>query len=198
MHHRHDDHPDQTLVGLSFSSSFRATEFLSAVHGLASKQQLLLLDAVVVVKDAEGNTRVAETTDPSPGRAAMSGAVWAGLIGLLLGGPVGWVAGAAVGAGAGAVTAKVVDTGVPDEWVAWFREAVQPGTSTIILLVAELHRDALIAETARFSGAELVYANVDVDTLGRLRESLGMSPAAAPSAGPLEPPTGAPVDAPAG
>ena len=84
-----------------------------------------------------------------------------GLFGLLLGGPVGWIAGAAVGAGAGAVAAKVVDLGVPDEWVAWFRDAVQPGTSTLVLLVTQLDREALMAELARFSGAHLVYANLD-------------------------------------
>jgi len=191
MHHRRDDHPDQTLVGLSFTDSFRASEFLTAAHGLASRGSLLLLDAVIVVKDAEGKTQVVETTDPSPGRSAMSGAVWAGLFGLLLGGPVGWVAGAAVGAGAGAVTAKVVDTGVPDEWVAWFRNAVQPGTTTIVLLVAQLDRNALVAETARFPGAELVYANVDLDTMGRIREALGVEE-------PTDAATAAPTDAPGG
>jgi uncharacterized membrane protein len=189
MHHR-TEHLDQTLVGLSFTDSFRATEFLTAAHGLAARKSLVLLDAVVVRKDADGKTQVVETTDPSPGRSAMSGAVWAGLFGLLLGGPVGWVAGAAVGAGAGAVTAKVVDTGVPDEWVAWFRNAVQPDTTTIVLLVAEWNRDDLVAETARFPGAELVYANVDLDTLGRIREALGMSdevPAVAEDAPAVEP-----------
>ena len=174
MHHQ-DDHPDQTLVGLSFTDSFRATEFLTAAHGLAARQSLLLLDAVIVVKDADGKTHVVETTDPSMGKSAMSGALWAGLFGLLLGGPVGWVAGAAVGAGAGAVTAKVVDTGVPDEWVEWFRNAVQAGTTTIVLLVAKLDRDALVAETARFPGAELIYANIDLNTMGRIREALGMT-----------------------
>ena len=196
MHHRTDDHPDQTLVGLSFTDSFRATEFLTAAHGLAARGSLLLLDAVIVVKDADDKTQVVETTDPSPGKSAMSGAVWAGLFGLLLGGPVGWVAGAAVGAGAGAVAAKVVDTGVPDEWVAWFRDAVQPGTTTIVLLVAQLDRDALVEETARFPGAELVYANVDLDTMGRIREALGMGDEPLADA-PFDPPAGEPQDAPA-
>ena len=206
MNSRTDDHTDQTLVGLMFTDSFRASEFLTAAHGLASRGSLALLDAVIVVKDAEGKTQVVETTDPSPGRSAVSGAMWAGLFGLLLGGPVGWVAGTAVGAGAGAITAKGVDTGVPDEWVAWFRAAVQPGTTTIVLLVTQLDRDALVAEAERFPGAELVYANVDLDTMARLREGLGMTedavsdaPLDVTAASPFDaPPTDAPVtDAPA-
>ena len=113
-----------------------------------------------------------ETIDPEPGRTAMSGALWAGLFGLVLGGPVGWAAGLAVGAGAGVVTAKVVDLGISDEWVGWFREAVQPDTATVALLVEDLDRNALVEEAARFTGAELVYANLDDDTLDRIKHAL--------------------------
>lgn len=177
FHHDRDQAPaddrEQTLVGVSFTDPFRASEFLTAAHGLAAKGSLVLEDAVIVVKDAEGKTVVQETKDPQPAQSAMSGAVWAGLFGLLLGGPVGWAAGAALGAGAGAITAKVMDVGIPDEWVAWFREAVQPGTTTVALLLGEVDRDALVAEAERFTGAELVYANVDVDTLARIRAALG-------------------------
>jgi uncharacterized membrane protein len=167
-----DDGEPQTLVGISFPDIFRAQEFLTAATGLAAKGHLKLKDAVLVVKDDEGHTNVKETIDPEPGRTALSGALWAGLFGLVLGGPVGWAAGLAVGAGAGAVTAKVVDLGISDEWVGWFREAVQPGTATVALLAEDLDRNALVAEAERFTGAELVYANLDDHTLERITEAL--------------------------
>ena len=170
---RNAEHLPETLVGISFDDVFRAKEFLTAATRLAAHGDFEIIDAVILVKTPEGKTHVQETIDPQPGRSAMSGALWTGLFGLLLGGPVGWIAGAAVGAGAGAVTAKVVDLGISDEWVAWFREAVQPGTATIVLLVTKLDRDALVAEAARFEGAELVYANLDESTLTRLKEALG-------------------------
>ena len=173
MHSRRnaDDGP-QTLVGISFPDIFRAQEFLTAATRLASMGKFKLADAVTVVKDANGKTTVRETVDPQPLPSAMSGAVWAGLFGLLLGGPVGWVAGVAIGAGAGAVSAKVIDVGIPDEWVAWFRDAVQPGTATVALLVTELNRSALTEEAKRFAGGHLVYTNLDPDTMRRLREAL--------------------------
>jgi uncharacterized membrane protein len=170
---RNAEHAPETIVGISFEDVFRAQEFLTAATRLAAHGDFTIIDAVIVVKDGDGKTHVRETTDPQPGRSAMSGALWAGLFGLLLGGPVGWVAGAAIGAGAGAVTAKVVDLGVSDEWVAWFREAVQPGTATIVLLVTKLDRDALVAEAARFTGAELVYSNLDEWTVDRIKRALG-------------------------
>src|SRR4051812_15306920 len=121
----------QTLVGISFDDRFRAQEFLTAATGLDARGNLKLRDAVLVMKDEDGRTMVHETTDLQPTRAALSGAMWAGLFGLILGGPVGWVAGMAVGAGTGVAAAKVVDLGISDEWVEWFRQAVEPGTVTV-------------------------------------------------------------------
>jgi uncharacterized membrane protein len=181
----------QTLVGISFDDTYRAQEFLTAATRLASLGRLKLKDAVMVLKDADGQTRVRETIDPQPGRAALSGALWAGVFGLLLGGPVGWIAGAAIGAGAGAVTAKVVDVGIPDEWVHWFRESVESGTSTLALLIEDVQPQALVDELERFEGARLVYANLDPLWVERMREALGEpNPEAEPAAEGVTAPAG--------
>jgi uncharacterized membrane protein len=115
--------------------------------------------------------------------------VWASLFGLILGGPVGWVVGGAVGAGTGAVAAKIIDHGVSDEWVSWFRESVAPGTTILALLVEDLDPAALVAELERFAGARLVYANLDPLWLDRIRSALGEPPAPVAA-------TPAPTDAP--
>ncbi len=162
----------QTLIGISFPDIFRAQEFLTATTRLKANGDLVLEDAVIVVKDDDGKTVVQETIDPTPGRSAMSGGMWTGLFGLILGGPVGWAAGAALGAGAGALTAKLVDLGISDEWVDWFREAVKPGTATVAVLASEIVEDALVTEVQRFAGAELVYANFDDEMMGRLGAAL--------------------------
>jgi uncharacterized membrane protein len=162
-----------TLVGISFDDMYRAREFLSATTRLAANGRIKLKDAVFVSKDAEGNTRVQETIDPGPGRSALSGAAWAGLLGLILGGPVGWAIGAGVGAGTGAITAKLVDHGIPDEWVDWFRAAVQPDTITLAVLLEDADPAALVEESRRFAGAHLVYANLPPAWEERIREALG-------------------------
>ena len=191
MNSKKDDETIETLVGISFDDMYRAQEFLTAATRLGANKRLVLKDAVIVAKNENGHAVVRETIDPQPARSAVSGAVWTGLLGLLLGGPIGWIAGTAVGAGAGAVTAKVLDLGIPDEWVAWFRDAVLPGTATVALLVTELDREALIAEVERFSGARLVYANLDDLTLDRIRKALGevvLGSVAGAAALPAEPP----------
>lgn len=162
-----------TIIGISFDDQFRAQEFLSAISRLHSQNSLRLVDAVMVTKGADGRTRVKETVDLQPGRAALSGAVWTGLLGLIIGGPVGWIAGLGMGAGAGVIAAKVVDVGVPDEWVQWFRDAVEPDSYTVVVLANEVNTDQLVEETRRFEGAHLVYANMDMYAIRRLEIALG-------------------------
>ncbi|MEY2959622.1 MAG: hypothetical protein RLZZ01_2190 [Actinomycetota bacterium] len=163
---------DQALIGVSFDDQFRAQEFLTAMTRLASLKALRLRDAVVVSKDATGDVRVRETIDPQPARTAATGAIWSGLLGLMIGGPVGWLAGIGIGAGAGAITAKLVDLGIPDEWVEWFRAAVRDGTTSVVILAEDLDMRALEAEARRFAGAELVHATLPASAIDQLRAAL--------------------------
>ena len=79
MHLHQSSQPNipQTLVGITFENAFRAQEFLVAASGLAAAGKLKLKDAVTVVRDTSGKTVVHETIDPTPARAALSGAMWA-------------------------------------------------------------------------------------------------------------------------
>lgn len=160
------------LIGVSFDRMVRAKEFMLAVTRLQEDGRLSLRDAVFVSKDTDGKTSVLETVDLDTGRTALSGAVWTGLLGLLVGGPVGWLAGMGVGAGVGAITAKVVDLGVPDEWVDWFEQAVRPDTVTLVLLADDVEIAALEAEARRFASAELVHTTMAPHAMERLEQAL--------------------------
>lgn len=164
--------PDQFLVGVSLPDALRAQEFLTAATGLSLKGALKMRDAVIVSKNEEGHTMVRETVDPQPGRSALSSGVWTSLLGLMFGGPVGWVVGGVVGAGVGAVSAKVIDLGVPDEWVQWFRDAVHPGTTTVVLLVENLDVGKLAAELTRFPFATLVHTTLPESAIRQLEAAL--------------------------
>ncbi len=170
--HSSDNDQNEALFGISFDGPLRAQEFLIALTRMAKDGKLVLRDAVVVVKDDDGKVHVRETVDPQPGSTALSGAVWTGLLGLFLGGPVGWLAGIGLGAGAGALIAKVVDVGIPDEWVDWFKNAVRPDTATIVALAADIDLPALYLEAARFSGAELVHTTLVPGASARLAAAL--------------------------
>lgn len=167
------DAEHSVIVGVSFDRPLLAQEFLMAMQRLRQDGTVTMTDAVIVTKQESGRVVVTETIDPSPGRAAITGALWTGLLGLILGGPVGWLAGLGIGAGAGAVTAKVVDLGLPDEWVDWFREAVAPGTSTIVVLADSVDMPALTREAQRFSGAELLHTTLPPGAYEELAAAFG-------------------------
>jgi len=159
-----------TLFGLSFDSLNRAQQFMLAVNGLAQDNKMHLVDAVLVVK-GDAHVRVRETIDPQPGRSALSAAVWTGLMGLIVGGLVGWIVGIALGAGAGAVAAKVIDLGIPDDWVGWFKEAVRPHTATVVVLAGAIDQAALAAEVVRFPGVRRVHTTLPAEAFSQLRSA---------------------------
>jgi uncharacterized membrane protein len=157
---------------MSFRRPLRAQQFLLSMRELAATGRLRLVDAVLVSRDDRGHAHVRETVDLQPGRAALVGAMWAGLLGVVLAGPIGWLAGLVVGAGGGALAAKLIDRGVPDDWVRWFEEAVQPRTTTVVVLARQVDGNALAAEGARFPGAELIRTTINPGVLDRLAGAL--------------------------
>jgi uncharacterized membrane protein len=170
------------MFGLSVDSVGRARQVMLAIKDLAKDHKLRLVDAVLVVKDDE-HVRVRETIDPQPGRSALSGAVWTGLLGFLVGGPVGWIAGLGIGAGVGAAAAKVIDLGIPDEWVEWFTDAVRPDTATVLVLASDIDQRALGAEIERFPNVRLVHTTIPTEAFAELRSALDDHAPAHPSGG---------------
>lgn len=160
------------LIVLGFDSALKAQEALMAATRLMSEGEILLHDAVFVFKDANGDTRVKETTDVTPGEAALDGAFWGLLFGTLLAGPVGALVGSALTAGTSALMAKVIDTGVPDERVQELRETVTPGTTALALLVSHIHVEALVTELKRFAGAKIVTTDLPDAAVAAVREAL--------------------------
>lgn len=163
---------EQQLAVFAFDSALKAQEFFTAALRLNQEGSLLVRDAVFVSKDEDGKARVTETTDPSPGRAALSSGVWGLLFGAILAVPV---AGLAIGAGTGALMAKLIDTGVPDDFVQQLRETVQPSTTAVALLVSHVNQEAVNAELARFAGAKLISGTLGDDAIARVNEALGSS-----------------------
>jgi uncharacterized membrane protein len=181
-----DPGPVQRLAAISFGDDLKAVEFMTAVTRLARDHKLSLHDAVFVVKAEDGKTYVRETKDLQPGQTAIGAGLWSGLFGLLLGGPVGMLVAGGIGAGAGAVTAKIVDVGVTDDFVAQLREMVRPGTTTVAVLAEDVDTDAVLAELQRFEGGRYIAGNLPLTGIQAVRAALG-DPAST-SGGSFDPP----------
>lgn len=164
------DADPRSLVVLEFENQMAAQEMLTALGRMSSEGTLLLQDAVFVTKTDKGKVRVVETTDASPGQAAMGGAFWGLLFGILLFIPV---IGMAIGAGTAALMAKLVDTGIDDKFVKDLRSSIEPGKVYLAALVSHVNSEKALEEMQRYAGmATVVTTNLAPDAVGRLQAAL--------------------------
>lgn len=160
----------RSLVVLEFEDQLAAQEMLTALTRMTTEGTLLLQDAVFVSKSEKGKVHVTETTDASPGQAAMGGAFWGLLFGIILFIPV---IGMAIGAGTAALMAKLIDTGISDDFIKTLRQQIQPGKVYLAALVSHVNREKALEELSRYAGmATLVTTTLPADSVGRIKDAL--------------------------
>ena len=108
-------------------------------------------DAVVVTKDDNGKVKLHQASNITAA-GALSGSFWGMLIGMLFFNPL---AGAAIGAGAGALSGKLIDIGINDDFMKELAETFTPGTSGLFVLVRKSTPDKVLEALKGFGGKVL-------------------------------------------
>jgi len=129
-----DEAPKVDLVAVAFDAPEDAGRALQFIDQFRKKRTLKILNAAVMVADAEGTVSVKDTRDIDPKKGRLLGAVTGGLIGLA-GGPVGAVVGALAGAGAGGVAGKKIDLGFSEKFLDGLKQYLKPNTSALVVLI---------------------------------------------------------------
>lgn len=141
------DNPIQVLVA-AFNDPKRAAEVMSDLKQGKKEGFIGILDAAVVVKDADGKLKVKDSK-----RRSTKGFITGGVIGAVLGllaGPVGWMAigGGAIGALAGKLAGSPMKATMEE-----IGSALTPNSSAIVAVVEHTWvgqlKDALAQEGAR-------------------------------------------------
>jgi uncharacterized membrane protein len=127
---RASDKVPETLIYATYDDEVAGQQALDALKQAEDRKAIKLESYAVVVKDANGKTKVKDERKKSTAAGAGIGAV----VGLL-GGPVGAAVGAGVGGAAGYLRGKHV--GMPSEMVDEIKTSLQPGNSAIVALVQE-------------------------------------------------------------
>jgi uncharacterized membrane protein len=126
------------LIAITFDGQQQAGEALRALRQIERRGQLHLTDTAVVSKDADG--RVHTKNELDSGVELGIGVV--GTLGLLI--SVAFpVAGIAGGLAGGAWAGSKIHAGIDREFLARLRNDLRPGTSALLLMVAEVKPRAI-------------------------------------------------------
>ena len=150
----------QEILAITLDKPTRAEQVLLSLAHLQGEGKLQMHDAVIVVKDKDGRSRIVETIDVTPAKGALAGSWWGLLGSLLVGGPAG-IAVMVGGAAAGALYGKLVDRGLEDDWVRSMADWIDPDSSGLLLLVESGFDPDVIEELKRFEGTgEVAYSTL--------------------------------------
>jgi uncharacterized membrane protein len=123
------------LFVATFGDEGEAKQALEDFQAMDREGSIDLVDAVVIVRGADGKVKFEETADPSGKKWAKRGAIAGGVVGLIF--PPSLIASAVVGGGLGGIWGKIRDKGFKDEDLESIGESMDPGTSAIIAIAED-------------------------------------------------------------
>jgi uncharacterized membrane protein len=124
-------------------------------------------DVVVVTKGEAGEIKLHQAANLTA-TGAISGGFWGLLIGMIFFNPL---VGVAVGAGAGALSGKLTDIGINDQYMKDIGEVFQPGSSGLFILVRRVTPDKVLDALKRFEG-KVIQTSLTKDKEDELRRVL--------------------------
>lgn len=156
-----------TLAVIGYDNEFKAEEVRLTLRKLQKDYLIDLEDAVVAVKDAQGNVKLHQAVNLTAA-GAVGGGFWGSLIGLIFLNPL---LGAAIGAAAGATSGALTDVGINDNFMKDLAAAMTPGSSALFVLVRKATPDKVLAEL-QGSGGKVLKTSLSHDDEAKLQAAL--------------------------
>ena len=155
------------LIAIAYDDTTTALSAMDEVHHLA-EDLVIQPDAVAaIVRSDDGKYRTI-TNQHEVGAGATWGLFWGFLFGILFFVPVlGLVLGAGLGAVMGKITKAEIDKGFQDQ----IRDALQPGTSALFLIVEQMTTDKATEGLAKFGG-NVIKTSLSKEAEAELQEAL--------------------------
>lgn len=155
------------LVVIGFKDEQKAFELRAELAKLQKEYLIDMEDIVVVTKDDKGKTRLHQSVNLTAA-GAVSGSFWGLLIGMIFFNPL---LGVAIGAGAGAISGKLRDIGIDDNFIKELSESFKPDSSSVFILVRKATPDKLLEKLKGFKG-KVLQTSLSADKEEALRKVL--------------------------
>lgn len=163
------------LVVVGFDDPQEADRVLTEMARLKKEYLIDLEDAVVAIRDPDGEVRIKQSINLvgiGAAQGGLSGALWGTLVGLLFLNPlIGLAVGSAVGAGTGALSGSLIDYGIDDGLIRSIGETIQPNTSALFLLIKKAQPDKVLQELSGFKG-RVIRSSLSPEQEARLQTAL--------------------------
>ena len=155
------------LIAIAYDDTTTAMSAMDEVHHLA-EDLVIQPDAVAaIVRSDDGKYRTI-TNQHEVGAGATWGLFWGFLFGILFFVPVlGLVLGAGLGAVMGKITKAEIDKGFQDQ----IRDALQPGTSALFLIVEQMTTDKATEGLSKFGGT-VIKTSLSKEAEAELQQAL--------------------------
>jgi uncharacterized membrane protein len=162
------------LLVIAYPTEAEAEEVRSRLLGMQKEYLIELGDAVVAVKQPDGQMKLNQLFSPAAAGAA-SGALWGALLGLILLSPL---IGAALGAAGGALGGKLSDVGINDQFMRDVAKSLDRGHAALFLLIRKMTADKVLA-ALHGTGGTVMRSSFDEKKDQALNEALAGAQAAA-------------------
>ena len=142
------------LIVLDFDGTGTADEVLTKLRSLQKEHLIDLEDACIVIREEGSEPQIKQAinlTALGASSGASTGMLLGALVGLLVLNPLaGMVVGGLSGAGFGALSGRLADYGINDDFIKDLGNAIPEGTSALFLLVRSSTPDKVLPEIEPF------------------------------------------------
>lgn len=155
------------VVVITFDNEVEAGKARETLRNAQKQGYLDLVDAVTVVKHADGKIKVKDELD----KGVAIGTIGGGFLGLLISGIFFPMIGLVLGAIGGGVIGKMAGMGIDKPFTREVSESLQPGGSALFLVLQPEYVDYVIAALEPYQG-QIYHTSIPEDAEAELRKAL--------------------------
>lgn len=155
------------LIAIAYDDTTTALSAMDEVHHLA-EDLIIQPDAVAAIIRADDGKFRTITNQHEVGAGATWGLFWGMLFGILFFVPV---LGMAFGAGLGAIMGKITKSSIDKSFQDQIKDALQPGTSALFLIVEQMTGDKATKGLSKFGG-EVIKTSLSEEDEKELQDAL--------------------------